>query len=252
MTAGRTVAIIQARMTSTRLPGKVLLPLGPATVLDCVIARAAAAAGIDAVCIAIPEGVSHDAIARHLLPRAAILVVRGSESDVLDRYMKAAAAANADVIVRITSDCPMIDPRVISTVVAMQHASGAAFVSTALENGFPIGCDAEVFTCAVLEAAHAEAQDSYEREHVTPFLWRRPERFPALYLDRKPDLRALRMAVDSPEDYEFAKAVYARLGRDPLFGVEAVENLLVSEPELASLNSHVKQTPYEFGMARHR
>ena len=250
MTPKRTVAIIQARMASTRLPGKVLLPLGGATVIDCVIARVEAAEGIDAICVAIPVGDRDEPLARHLSKKPGVSVVRGSENDVLDRYMSAATASDAGIIVRITSDSPMIDPRVVSAVVAMQRATGAAYAATALETGYPAGCDAEAFTRAALTTAHAEARDQYEREHVTPFLWRRPERFPAVYLDRKPDLRTLRMTLDTPEDYEFVSAVYARLGQDPLFGVDAVVGLLAREPKLAEVNRGVKQTPYEFGGAR--
>ena len=180
MDKSRTVAIIQARMTSTRLPGKVLLPLGAGTILDCVLTRVAAADGIDAICVAIPEGAAHDEIALHVARHASVALCRGSEDDVLSRYQAASSELSADRIIRVTSDCPMIDPRVISTVVAMQHASGAQYVATALESGFPIGCDAEVFTREALEAAHSNSSDSYEREHVTAYFWRRPEQFSTL------------------------------------------------------------------------
>lgn len=240
----RTVAIIQARMTSSRLPGKVLLPLGKKTVLDCVVDRVAAAHGIDAICIAIPEGRPHDGIEQHFAGQPAISIVRGPEQDVLARFMIAARATNAARIVRVTSDCPMIDPAVISAVVAAHRGSGAGYAATSHDFGYPVGCDCEVVTRQVLETADAEATDPYEREHVMPFIWRRPDRFPGLYLDRQPDLRSLRITVDAPADYELAKALFARLGSDPLFGIEAIARVLAAEPELQALNAAVAQTPY--------
>jgi spore coat polysaccharide biosynthesis protein SpsF len=240
------VAIIQARMTSTRLPGKVLLPLGRRTVLDCVIDRVSAVAGIDKICIAIPEGREHDAIVKHFAGLPAIAIARGPEHDVLARFIIAARQTDAIRIVRVTSDCPMIDPAVISAVLAMHQAGHTGYAATSHDSGFPIGCDCEIVTREVLETADREATDPYEREHVMPFIWRRPERFPALYLDRKPDLRHLRLTVDAPADYELAKALYARLGSDPLFGIDAVERVFAKEPALRTMNGGIKQTPYVY------
>ena len=240
------VAIIQARMTSTRLPGKVLLPLGRRTVLDCVISRVSAVAGIDKICIALPEGREHDVIEKHFAGLPSIAIARGPEHDVLARFIIAARQTDATRIVRVTSDCPMIDPVVISAVLAIHQAGGASYAATSHDSGFPIGCDCEIVTRQVLEMADCEATDPYEREHVMPFIWRRPERFPALYLDRKPDLRHLRLTVDVPADYELAKALYARLGGNPLFGIDAVERVLAKEPELQAINAGVTQTPYVY------
>jgi spore coat polysaccharide biosynthesis protein SpsF (cytidylyltransferase family) len=240
-----TVAIIQARMTSTRLPGKVLLPLGTGTILDAVVARVAAAQGIDRICVAIPEGPEHDQIAASVGALPTIAVARGSERDVLSRFLVAARLTDAEAIVRVTSDCPLIDPAVVGTVIAAARCAGVPYASTALETGYPTGYDVEVVTRDALEAAGREAEDAYEREHVTPYIWRRPDRFRALYIDHKPDLRPLRLVVDTREDYEMARQVWARLGADPLFGLHDVLELRRREPALFAMNAMVRQKPYE-------
>lgn len=239
-----TVAIIQARMTSTRLPGKVLLPLGKGSIIDAVITRVEAATGIDHVCVAIPEGAVHAPIAEAIAGRPRVSVVRGPEHDVLQRYLLAAERTAASVIVRVTSDCPLIDPAVIAAVTAARREARVPYASTALETGYPTGYDVEAITREALEAAGQEAADPYEREHVTPFIWRRPERFAALYVDRRPDLRSLRLVVDTAEDYEFARKAWAQLGSDPLFGLDDILNLYDRDPGLFAINQNVQQKPY--------
>lgn len=222
------------------------MPLGRGTVLDCVVERVSAVTGIDKICVAIPAGREHDAIEKHLSGRPSIPIIRGPEHDVLARFVIAARQTNATRIVRVTSDCPMIDPNVISTVIAVHQAGGSGYAATSHKSGFPVGYDCEVATRQLLETADREASDQYEREHVMPFIWRRPDRFTALYLDRKPDLRSLRLTVDTPADYELAKALYSRLGGDPLFGIEAIERVLAEEPKLRAINADIMHTPYVY------
>lgn len=240
-----TVAVIQARMTSTRLPGKILLPLAGKPILARVIERARAIAGIDKIVVAIPNGPEHEPVAS-LCGALDAPVMRGPEQDVLKRTLMAAEAQGAETVVRLTSDCPFLDPRASAAIVAAFHASGAAYASNAMETGYPLGFDTQVTSLESLREAEAEATDPYEREHVTPFLWRRPERYPALYLDYHPNLRHWRLVVDTRDDYEMARRVYDELApRDALFGLDALRGLFAEQPDLLALNAQVKQTPYE-------
>jgi len=245
----RTVVVIQARMTSSRLPGKVLAPLAGRPLLAWVIDRARAIPGVDAVCVAAPEGSEHDPIAELVAAcgLADVFVARGSETDVLARTVHAAESASADTILRITSDCPFLDPAVSGAVLAMYRGTGVSYAATAMESGFPVGMDTEVLSMGALRAAAAAATDDYEREHVTPYIWRRPEQFPTTYLERRPSLRHWRLVVDTPEDYELACAVYDELApENPLFDLRDIARLLSERPEIAAINGHVEQTPYEW------
>ena len=133
-------------------------------------------------------------------------------------------------------------------VIQLRENCGADLAATALESGYPIGMDVEVVSAEALREAAASAADRYEREHVTAFVWRRPERFRAVYVDRRPDLRSLRLAVDTPEDFELVSDIYAALhqpGR--CFGLREIEALLADRPDLRHLNASVEQNPYEWG-----
>ena len=239
------VAVIQARMTSTRLPGKILMPLAGKPILTRVIERARAIQGIDTIVVAIPEGGAHEPVAS-LCRDLDIPVTRGSEQDVLKRTAMAAEAHGAEIVMRLTSDCPFLDPGVSAAILAAFRAGGAAYASNAMESGYPLGFDTQVTSMKALREADAEAADPYEREHVTPFVWRRPERYPALYLDHRPNLRTWRLVVDTQEDYAMACRVYDALApRDPMFGLDALRALFAARPDLLAMNAQVKQTPYE-------
>lgn len=239
------IAVIQARMTSTRLPGKILMPLAGKPILARVIERARAIRGIDKVVVAIPEGDAHEPVAG-LCRNLDTPVTRGSEQDVLKRVVMAAEAQGAEIVMRLTSDCPFLDPGVSAAILAGFRASGAAYASNAMESGYPLGFDTQVAGMKALREADAEATDPYEREHVTPFLWRRPERYPALYLDYRPNLRHWRLVVDTQDDYAMACGVYEAMApRDPMFGLDTLRALFAARPELLAMNARVKQTPYE-------
>lgn len=239
------VAVIQARMTSTRLPGKILMPLAGKPILTRVIERTRAIQGIDKIVVAIPEGGAHEPVAS-LCRSLDIPVTRGSEQDVLRRTVMAAEAHGAEIVMRLTSDCPFLDPGVSAAILAAFRASDAAYASNAMESGYPLGFDTQVTGMKALREADAEAADPYEREHVTPFLWRRPERYPALYLDHHPNLRHWRLVVDTQDDYAMACRVYDALApRDPMFGLQALRSLFAAQPELLAMNAQVRQTPYE-------
>lgn len=234
----RTVAIIQARMASTRLPGKVMLPLAGRPMLLRVLDRVCAIAGVDAVCVAVPEGSAHDPVEALARQKENVVVMRGPEQDVLKRYTIAARSLEAETVVRITSDCPLLDPAVSAAVIAAYRTTGATLARTALNSGFPHGFDTEVVAAKLLFEADREARDDEEREHVTPFFWNRPERYPAIFIDRTPDRRMWRLTVDTPADLKLAEAICQELGAaDPLFGLTAIETLLLKKPELLALNS---------------
>ena len=233
----KVVAIVQARMGSTRLPGKVLKPLAGEPMLRHVLRRAQAARRIDEVVLATttePEDRALEPVARGL----GVRVVFGHPTDVLDRYYRAAQAAGADAIARVTADCPFLDPEVLDACVDLLRSSSAAYASNAVRRTFPDGLDVEVFTFAALETAWKEAALASEREHVTPFLWKDPARFPAAELLREPDISAMRWCVDNPADLALAEAVYAGLGQGGrLFGYRELLQFLERRPDLAALNA---------------
>jgi spore coat polysaccharide biosynthesis protein SpsF len=236
--APRTVLLVQARMGSTRLPGKVLAPLGGRPLLELVLERARAAPGVDEVAVATSDLERDDPVVQ-LAQRVGVTAIRGSEQDVLDRFHGAAVALRADTVVRVTADCPLVDPQLIGRVVAYHHASGQDY--TALTVGtvegndgrrrFADGLDTEVVAASALAAAWREATDPYDREHVTPFVKARPERFAIGWLEADEDFGDERWTVDRPDDLAFVRAVVDRLGAGP-FGHREVLALLEREPQL--------------------
>lgn len=222
-----------------------MLPLAGKPMLAHVIARAQATAGIDTVVVAIPDGAAHEPLVA-LCDNFGVPVTRGPEQDVLKRTLIAAEARSAGTVVRLTSDCPVLDPKASAAIVAAFHATNVPYASNSMESGYPLGFDTQVMSIAALREADAEASDPYEREHVTPFLWRRPERYAALYVDHRPDLRHWRLVVDTREDYALAQRIYDELAiGDPLFGLDALRRLFAERPDLLALNAQVRQTPYE-------
>jgi len=227
-------------MGSTRLPGKVLQDIAGATMLSRVVSRARRAATLDSVVIA----TSTLPADQQIVPSCEALGIpcfRGSEDDVLDRYYGAATAHAADVVVRITSDCPLIEPAVIDMVVAAFLRERPDYASNVHERSFPRGLDVEAMSMAALEIAHREARAEYQRAHVTPYLYQNPERFRLISVRGDADYSAYRWTVDTPEDLALVRAIYQRLGADGAFGWQAVLSLLQHEPELAAINAHIEQ-----------
>jgi len=237
----RTVAIIQARMGSTRLPGKVLMPLAGRPMLAHVVERMRRTDGLDEVVVAtslLPEEEPLVELCRSL----AVRCVRGSPLDVLDRYRQAAAEADAGTVIRITSDCPLISPRVTRAVLDAYLTGGCDYCSNCHQRTYPRGLDTEVFSRAALDAAAGEAREPGEREHVTPFIWRRPQRFRLREVTDPVDRSNLRWTVDTPEDYALAGRIYAAMLPDrPAFDYAEVLELLRQNPEWSALNAHVEQ-----------
>jgi spore coat polysaccharide biosynthesis protein SpsF len=229
------VAIVQTRMTSSRLPGKVLKPLAGAPLIRRMIERMLRIAGVDRVAVALAEGAAHDPVAG-ALDGLDVTIVRGSEHDVLARHAAAARATDAATVMRITSDCPLLDPEVSATVLNAYtdaRASGVRYARTSARSGYPHGFDTEVFDAHALYEAEVQASDPYEREHATPYIWRRPELYPAAILDAKPDRRHWRITVDTEADYRLVSAIYDALyPGNPNFGYRDIVALFEARPNL--------------------
>jgi spore coat polysaccharide biosynthesis protein SpsF len=231
-------AIVQARMASTRLPGKVLLDIvGSMPMLAVVLDRARRAGTVDEVIVATSDSTGDDPIS-DLCRRAGTRCFRGSEDDVLDRYYRAAAWAKADVIVRLTADCPLLDPAVIDLVVSSFNAGTDDYVSNTLERTYPDGLDTEVFSFGALARAWSEAGLTSEREHVTPYIWKHPDRFRIRNVASPVDLSAHRWTVDTPQDLQLVRAVYERIQRT-VFGMADVVRLLETDPQIRALNAGI-------------
>jgi spore coat polysaccharide biosynthesis protein SpsF len=237
----RVVAIIQARTGSTRLPGKVLRELGGKTVLARVIERARAIPGVDEVVVATTTSGRDDAIVAESR-RAGAATYRGSEDDVLARYVGAARQAGAEIIIRITSDCPLLDPELIGAMLARFASEPADYLSNTVQRTFPRGLDAEILGMGALERAGHEAEAAHEREHVTPYIWQHPDEFRVLQHTGTPDRSSLRWTLDTVEDWDFLNALFGRLAR---FGLQptthGVLEALRLDPGLLRINAHVEQ-----------
>lgn len=237
---GKVVAIIQARLGSTRLPGKVLLDLAGEPMLARVVDRTRRAQTLDDVVVATTVQPADDVIT-HLCAERGWPCFRGSEEDVLDRYYRAAQAHQADVVVRITSDCPFIDPGVVDKVVSTFLDAKADYASNCLERTYPRGLDTEVMTRSALERAWRQATQHYQRVHVTPYLHQNPDLFRLLSVTNDRDYSHYRWTVDTPEDLAFIRTVYERLGNDDTVEWTDVLVLLEREPALTELNRAVQQ-----------
>lgn len=232
-----TATIVQARMASTRLPGKVLLDLGGQTVLSHVIERCRAVNGVDLVCCAVPDTPDCDPVAMEA-GRCGAVVFRGLEHDVLDRYYKAAQFLGADVILRVTSDCPLLDPAICGVVLQRLAGRDVDYACNNMPPTWPHGLDCEAFHFAVLEKAVREATTKQEREHVTPFIRSHPGiRIDNVSASTKGLIRH-RWTLDTEADFHFLRAIFERLpqGRDG-WGWCSTLAIVEKEPELARINA---------------
>ena len=234
------VAIIQARMGSTRLPGKVLLDIAGRSMLARVVRRARRAELLSEVVVATGESPEDDPIV-HECRRLDVPCFRGSDEDVLKRYHGAALAHGADAVVRITADCPLIDPGVIDRVVHEFLEREPDYAANILDRTWPRGQDTEIMTAATLDRTFHAADLPYERIHVTPYIYGHPGLFDLLSVTQPEDLSEGRWTVDSPDDMEFIRAVYGRFDGDDRIGWRDVQRLLASDPTLARMNRHVRQ-----------
>jgi spore coat polysaccharide biosynthesis protein SpsF (cytidylyltransferase family) len=247
----RTVALIQARMSSSRLPGKVLEPLQGMPLIVYMARRAARARLLDELRIVTSTDASDDALA-DAVSAAGLPVFRGSLDDVLDRYAAAAAASNAGEIVRLTGDCPLIDPDVIDAVVAARRSAGTDYASNIAPPTFPDGMDVECFSRATLERAHAQATRGPEREHVT--LWMRRDDVGLRHANHTGliDASALRLTVDYADDLALVRRLLQRLPADGLFDLFDILRVLSAEAGLRTLNMHERNEGLAKSLAEER
>ena len=231
------LAILQARLSSSRLPGKVLLPLQGEPMLLRQIERIRRARKVDRLIVATSTHESDDPLAGLCLAHN-VACFRGSLDDVLDRVFQAVLPVNPDRVVRLTGDCPLADPAVIDAVIEFCVEGGFDYASNALEPTFPDGLDVEVMRFTCLREAHANARLPSQREHVTPYIYQHRDRYAVGSFKRTPDLSALRWTVDEIEDYRLVSAIYDALyPRNPAFSSEDILQLLAARPEMAQVNA---------------
>jgi len=235
----RVIAIIQARLGSTRLPGKVLLDVCGKTVLERVVERTRYTKNIDSVVVTMPNGERDDLLAQ-FCEEHKIHFLRGREEDLLDQYYQAAKTLNAEVIVRITADCPLIDPQIIDQTINEYFARNCDYISTGrLSSTFPDGLDTEVFSFATLEEAWKKATLQSEREHVTPYIWNHPELFKVETVNNDIDLSLLRWTVDEQRDLDFVRRVYQEFNTKEIFYMKDIIRFLEENPEIGMINNDI-------------
>ena len=229
------LAILQARLSSSRLPGKVLLPLAGAPMILRQVERVRRAARIDRLVVATSDQPSDDRLA-DTLAEAGVETYRGPLDDVLARFIGALDAWPADHVVRLTGDCPLVDPGLIDATIGLHLQTGADYAQNRLvDKGFPKGQDVEVITAAALRQAAARASTPEEHEHVTWGVWNHPETYKVVRLEPPVDQGQVRWTVDRPDDYEFVRAVYDALyPAKPAFTSDDIRALVASRPDLAA------------------
>lgn len=242
----RTVCTIEARMRSTRLPGKVLKPVMGKPLLELMVERLRQSRRIDAIVIATTDHPADDPI-EALAHRLGVGVFRGSEEDVLDRVLKAGRAANAQLLVETTGDCPLIDPGELDRVVdAFHEAPPVDYCSNNLERTFPRGMDVQVFPLSVLEDVARRTNDPADHEHVSLYIYEKPGRYRlrTVRSGLPPEQQELRLTVDTPEDFTLVEKIFLELyPSNPRFTLKDILALLARRPDLAALNRDIQQKP---------
>lgn len=226
----KVVAIVQARMGSTRLPNKVMKPIGGVPMIELLLTRLAKSKQLDQIVLATSTDERNTPLVEHV-QKLGYTCVRGSESDVLDRYLVAARQAQADVVVRITGDCPLIDPALVDQVIAQFKAEGVDYLSNTAPASYPDGLDTEVFALKALERAGRESQDPFDHEHVTPYL-RKSGLYKTGAMQHSEDLSGLRWTVDEPADFDVVSQVFAHFAPNIHFSWTEVLGLQRSQPAL--------------------
>lgn len=234
------IAILQARMSSSRLPGKVLKPIIGKPMIELQIQRLKRCRLIDKLVVATSTNEEDQAIAL-CCRRLGIDCFRGSLNNVLDRYYQAALQYQAQQVVRLTADCPLTSATVIDQVIALHLEQKNDYTSNSLVRSFPHGLDVEVFTFASLQKAWQEASSVHNLEHVTPYIYARAQQFKLGQLTSGQDLSQQRWTVDNPEDFALVEFVYQQLyAPDGYFNSDDILTLLTHHPEIYALNAHYK------------
>lgn len=249
----RIAVVVQARTSSERFPQKVLADLEGAPLLARVLRRASRSAECAVTAVATSARTDDDAVAQ-LAAEEGAAVVRGPLEDVLERYRLAAEQLDADAVVRVTGDCPLVDPRVVDHVVRAFRAGAADYASNVRPPTFPDGLDVEVISRAALERAAREATSATEREHVTPYIADHPELFAPENVTHEPDLSAMRWTVDYLDDLEFVRAVFRAFRElEDEFGMDDVLGALAGDPRLSALMpAHTRNDGLERSRAAER
>lgn len=238
-----TVIIVQARMTSTRLPGKVLKHILGRPMLSFQIERLRRVQGVDSIVVATTSNQTDDPIVDFCAAEE-VACTRGSEADVLSRYYETAVEYDAQNIVRVTSDCPLLDADVVDQVLARFAAPPVSYdyVSNMIRPTFPLGMATEVMSLATLRDVFERARDAAEREHVTPYIYWHPERYRIGSVTMSPDLSHHRWTVDTSEDFDLiSRILQALYPAKHDFRMADVLSLLQAHPEWAEINRHVSQ-----------
>ncbi|CAF24290.1 cytidylyltransferase domain-containing protein [Candidatus Protochlamydia amoebophila] len=239
----RTEIFVQARMGSTRLPGKVLKPVLGKPLLGYLLERLKDVKEVDEIVILSTTN-SQDDVIEAYCQQLGIFCFRGSENDVLERYYQAALIRKVDVVIRITADCPLIDPDIIDQVVGLfkKEIFQYDYISNSFERTFPRGLDVEVFTFEALQTAFKMATSLIQKEHVTPFIYQNPGLFKLKNIAHHPSLHLYRWTVDTPEDFELIKLILENLyPHCPKFRLNDILHLLSLNPDWNLINAYIKQ-----------
>jgi spore coat polysaccharide biosynthesis protein SpsF len=236
------ICIIQARLTSSRLPNKVLMSIKNKTIIEHIYDRLALCRKLDKIVFAIPDNSKNDNLAIKL---AALRYeyYRGSEDDVLDRYYVGATKYYADIVVRVTSDCPFIDYNTVDDIIEFMQDTGYDYVS---REGLPIGVTSEAFTFEALAYAHHKAKENYQREHVVPFMIERTDIFNNFMLSTAPEINRpnYRLTLDTMEDYILIRKLYEHLYNGKPIPILDLIKYLDNNQHLLAINKHIRQKSY--------
>jgi len=228
--------ILQARMGSTRLPGKVLMKIdNDSSILDFVIKQLRCSNLLDEIIIATTKLNEDNVIEKYAVDNN-LRCFRGSALDVLDRYYQCAKKFNFSTIVRVTSDCPLIDPTIIDRIIKKFKNGDYDYVSNFLSHSFPNGTEAEIFSFNILKNAWANGKKSFEREHVTPYIYHNQKKFLLGELKSEKDYSNLRWSVDKKNDLDLVKEIVSKISKSPIL-MEDIIQLFTHEPELVKINS---------------
>jgi len=233
-----TVAIVQARYTSTRLPGKTTLPLAGRPVVAHVVDRLRQVRAVERIAVAIPVGEAQTPLKEAVLALEDVDLVEGPEDDLARRFALAVEATGATIVLRTWADCPALDPALADTLLRHLIETGAAVANIPADSGWPEGTEGQAWNAAVLLAIDAEATDAFDREALLPFIERDPARFPITQMRRLEGggESSIKLLLDTPEDYVRLRAVFDDLHpADPCFGVDTIERRFTERPDLFAI-----------------
>ncbi|MDB6081698.1 MAG: spsF [Chlamydiia bacterium] len=239
----RVEIFVQARMGSTRLPGKVLVKAAGKTLLEHLCERLQRVKEADSFSILTTTNAKDDVL-EEFCKKNDLSCYRGPEDDVLTRFYQVAEKRRPDAIVRITADCPLIDPQIIDQVILEYKNGSYDYVSNSLERTYPRGMDVEIFSYKTLQDTSTMAQSDEEREHVTLYMYRHPELFSLYNVSQKENSSQYRLTVDTTEDFQLIKLLLERLYPEkPNFSLQNIVDTLKRHPEWAKINAHIQQKP---------